>query len=204
MLVTLNKSQRHGWITMATKYKVGELNEVNGFKIELTRYTKACQDGTSRAARFWGTITTPEGEEIISPENGWTVEQIDRKIGVTDKKVYNLTGERSSRRESEKVRKLRKALHSLEDAGLPTDEAQSALDAALAEEEATKAEREREIAEAREIERANREELRAKKKALKAEIRKKEKAMKALKDAGMEYFAVEQIVNELKAELESL
>lgn len=188
-----------------TKYSVGGVNEVNGFKVELTRYTKACQDGTTRCARFWGTITTPEGDVILSPDKGWSVEQIDKVVGVTVKKSYNLSGEGRARSgESQAVRNLKKAIAMNEACGLPTDDAKAKLEALIAGEEKKREEIRKLSEEAKAILKAEREKINAEKKELREQIRKFEKAHKANMDAGLECFAIEEKINELKSKLESL
>ena len=138
---------------MATKYQVGEcVNEVNGFKVELSRYTKACQDGSSRAARFWGTITSPDGEVFTIPSQGFTVEQIDHKVGVKATPRGTL------------LRKLQKMREAMIKNGLSNTE-----------------EIDVKIAEVKKIEEEKAEELRKKKAASSAEVREIKKQLKAIK-----------------------
>lgn len=181
---------------MATKYKVGEgtINEVNGFKVELLRYTKACQDGTSRAARFWGTITDSDGEVFTIPEQGFTVEQIDKKIGVTEKKSYNTSG---GGRTSPILRKLRKMRKDNEEMGLDVAE----IDAKIAEIESAEAKKADEEKANREAERAKKSENSAKIKELKKQLRKVDKVKKENEEMGFDTIAIDTKMDEIKAEL---
>lgn len=184
---------------MATKYKVGEgtINEVNGFKVELLRYTKACQDGTSRAARFWGTITDSAGEIFTIPEQGFTVEQIDKKIGVTAKKIYNTSGEG---RANPILRKLRKMRTEHEEMGLDVAEIDSKI-AEIEQADANKAAVEKAI---REAERAKKSENSAKIKELKKQLRKVEKVKRDNEEMGFDIISIETKMDEIKAELAEL
>lgn len=168
---------------MATKYQVGEfVNEVNGFKVELARYTKACQDGSSRAARFWGTITSPDGEVFTIPAQGFTVEQIDRKVGIKGAPKSNL------------LRKLQRMREEMIKNGLSNTEE---IDA--------------KIIEVKKLEEEKAEELRKKRAASSAEVREIKKQLKAIKKMrdeavtyGFDTIQYDVKIDELNKQLESL
>ena len=189
------------------KYPCGETTIVNGFSVEITRYVGAQQiSATNRqCARFWGTITPSEGESIVSPDNGWSVGQIDKIVGNTTKKDYSNrgTGERISG-ESPEVKKLRTAIATLESAGLPTDEAQSKLNDLIAEEEANRELRKAAIENERALRKAASAEIRAKKKALKKEITRISKAIETMKEMGVDYIALQTLLDEKQSEYDNL
>lgn len=135
---------------MKTRFlNVGE-NIVNGYTINIERVTSAQQiSDTSRiAARYFGTITEPNGDVIQLGEKGKTAGQIKTIIGVV------------STRENSEISKLKSAKKQLEALGLSTTEI---------EEKITEAEaREAEAREAREAEaRANSQAEKARKRELK-------------------------------------
>ena len=189
------------------KYPCGETTIVNGFSVAISRYVGAQQiSATNRqCARFWGTITPDEGESIVSPEQGWTVGQIDKIVGNNQKKDYSNrgTGERTTG-ESQEIRKLRNAISTLESAGLPTDEAQSKLNDLIAEEEANRELRKAAIENERALRKAASAENRAKKNALKKEITRITKAIETMKEMGVDYIALQTLLDEKQFEFDNL
>lgn len=189
------------------KYPCGETTIVNGFSVAITRYVGAQQiTATNRqCARFWGTITPEDGESIVSPEQGWTVGQIDKIVGNNQKKDYSNrgTGERISG-ESQEIRKLRTAIATLESAGLPTDEAESKLNELIAEEEKNRELRKAEIEAERAARKTASAENRAKKNALKKEITRISKAIETMKEMGVDYIALQTLLDEKQSEYDNL
>ena len=189
------------------KYPCGETTIVNGFSVAISRYVGAQQiSATNRqCARFWGTITPDEGESIVSPEQGWTVGQIDKIVGNNQKKDYSNrgTGERTTG-ESQEIRKLRTAIATLESAGLPTDEAESKLNDLIAEEEANRELRKAAIENERALRKAASAENRAKKNALKKEITRITKAIETMKEMGVDYIALQTLLDEKQSEYDNL
>ena len=189
------------------KYPCGETTIVNGFSVAITRYVGAQQiSATNRqCARFWGTINPEEGESIVSPEQGWTVGQIDKIVGNNQKKDYSNrgTGERVAG-ESQEIRKLRTAIATLESAGLPTDEAQSKLNELIAKEEENRVRRQAEIENERAARKAASAENRAKKNALKKEITRITKAIETMKEMGVDYIALQTLLDEKQSEYDNL
>ena len=185
------------------KYPVGTTT-INGFVVEITRYVGAQQiSATNRqCARFWGTITPSEGESLVSPEQGWSVGQIDKIVGNSQKKDYSNrgTGERINSGESSEIRKLRNAITTLESAGLPTDEAESKLNDLIAEEEANR----EALRQQREAKKAASAEIRAKKNTLKKEINRITKAIETMKEMGVDYIALQTLLDEKQSEYDNL
>lgn len=189
------------------KYPCGETTIVNGFSVAITRYVGAQQiSATNRqCARFWGTITPEEGESLVSPEQGWTVGQIDKIVGNTDKKDYSNrgTGERTTG-ESQEIRKLRTAIATLESAGLPTDEAESKLNELIAQEEANRELRKAEIEAERAARKAQSAENREKKKELNKAIKAIKASIETMEAMGLDTIALQNKLDEKLSELESL
>lgn len=189
------------------KYPCGETTIVNGFSVAITRYVGAQQiSATNRqCARFWGTITPEEGESFVSPEQGWTVGQIDKIVGNNQKKDYSNrgTGERVAG-ESQEIRKLRNAISTLESAGLPTDEAQSKLNDLISEEEANREALRQQREADREAKKAASAENRAKKNALKKEITRITKAIETMKEMGVDHIALQALLDEKQSEYDNL
>jgi predicted Zn-dependent protease len=181
---------------------------VNGFSVAITRYVGAQQiSATNRqCARFWGTITPEEGESVVSPEQGWTVGQIDKIVSNTDKRDYSNrgTGERINNGESPEIKRLRNAIATLESAGLPTDEAQSKLNELIAQEEANRELRKAAIENERALRKAASAENRAKKNALKKEITRITKAIETMKEMGVDYIALQTLLDEKQSEYDNL
>lgn len=125
-------------------------NMVNGYTINVERKVSAQQvSATSRiAARYFGTITEPNGNIVQLGEKGKTAGQIKAIVGI------------ASTRENSEISKLKSAKKQLEALGLSTAE----IDTKIVETEA----REAEAREAREAEaRANSLAEKARKKELK-------------------------------------
>lgn len=176
------------------KYPEGETTIVNGFSVSIARYTSAyATSATARnCARFWGIITPPDGGDVIeSPDNGWTVGQIDKIVGCTDKKDYSNRGG-SGGGKSAKIRALEGAIATNKEYGLPTDELESLLAQAIAEDEANRAEKKRLSAEERE-----------RIKAIKKKIKELTKAMELNREYGLDTTGLESKIAELQAEIES-
>lgn len=190
------------------KYPCGETTIVNGFSVAITRYVGAQQiSATNRqCARFWGTITPEEGESLVSPEQGWTVGQIDKIVNNTDKRDYSNrgTGERTNSGESSEIKKLRAAIATLEAAGLPTDEAQSKLSDLIAEEESNREQRKAEIEAERAARKAASAENRARKRELNKVIRAIKSSIETMEAVGLEAIGLKSKLDEKIAELESL
>ena len=188
------------------KYPVGTTT-INGFSVAISRYVGAQQisETNRQCARFWGTITTEEGESFVSPGQGWTVGQIDKIVGNNQKKDYSNrgTGERVAG-ESQEIRKLRTAISTLESAGLPTDEAESKLNELIAEEEANRELRKAAIEAERALRKAASAENRAKKKELNKAIKAIKASIETMEAVGLETIALKNKLDEKIAELESL
>ena len=175
------------------KYPAGETTIVNGFSVSIARYTSAyATSATARnCARFWGIITPPDGGDVIeSPDKGWTVGQIDKIVGVTEKKDYSNRG--SGGGKSAKIKALENAININKEYGLPTDELESLLAQAIAEDEANRAEKKRLSAEERE-----------RIKAIKKKIKELTKAMELNREYGLDTAGLETKIAELQAEIES-
>ena len=188
------------------KYPVGTTT-INGFSVAISRYVGAQQitKTNRKCARYWGVITPEEGESIVSPEQGWFVGQIDEIVGNTDKRDYSNrgTGERTNG-ESSEVKRLRAAIATLESAGLPTDEAQSKLNDIIAEEEANRELRKAAIENERALRKAASAANRAKKNALKKEITRITKAIETMKEMGVDYIALQTLLDEKQSEFDNL
>lgn len=171
------------------KYPVGT-TEKNGYEVEITRYTSAYQnaDNSRICAKYYGRITSENGDVVESPEHGWTVGDIDKIVGNTEKRIYNRGG---STGESQAIKKLRAAIATNEEFGLPTEQLESMLKEKIAELEASRVEKRRLSAEERE-----------RIKTIKARIRKLEKAIEVHKENGLDYVALENAIAELQAEIE--
>lgn len=61
-------------------------NRVNGFVINIVRFvpSETISSSSRRAAKYFGTITTPSGEVINLGDNGKTATWIKSKIGIKD------------------------------------------------------------------------------------------------------------------------
>ena len=174
------------------KYPAGETTIVNGFSVSIARYTSAyATSATARnCARFWGIITPPDGGDVIeSPDKGWTVGQIDKIVGVTEKKDYSNRGGAGGGK-SAKIRALEGAIATNKEYGLPTDELESLLAQAIAEDEANRAEKKRLSAEERE-----------RIKAIKKKIKELTKAMELNREYGLDTTGLESKIAELQAEI---
>lgn len=173
------------------KYPVGK-TEINGYVVEIIRYIGAQQISKKnrKAACFWGKITTPECEEVLSPESGWGCKDIDRIVGNTAKKVYNRGG---STGESSKVRELKKMLSMNEKFGFDTTAIAAEIEKQVAEDEANREAKAKMTAENR-----------AKINALKKKIRDLNKLAEKNRAFGFDTIGVDNMIDEIKAELSEL
>lgn len=156
---------------------------VNGYAINIERVVSAQQvDSNSRiAAKYFGTITDPDGNEISLGVNGKTSPQIKRIIGLTT--ANSSTGDKQ-------LNSLKRAFAALEAAGLDTAEVAEKIAAREAEIEIIAAERQRvSAAEA------------AAKKAVKKQLAKLQKAAKAMEAAGLDCTAIDEQIAELKNQI---
>lgn len=176
------------------KYPVGETTIVNGFSVSIARYTSAYQTSENgrNCARFWGVITPESGDIIESPDKGWTVTQIDKIVGNTEKKDYSNRSGGSGGGKSSKIKKLESAIATAQEFGLPTDELGSLLAQAIAEDEANRLAK-------RIVSEAERERI----KAIKKKIKGLEKAMETNREYGLDTAGLEAKIAELQAEIES-
>ena len=167
------------------KYPVGT-TEKNGYVVTIERYTSAYQnaDNSRICAKFWGRITSESGDVTESPETGWTVGDIDKIVGNTEKRVYNRGGVQG---ESQAIKKLRAAIATNLEYGLPTEQLESMLKEKIAEMEANREEKKRVSAEERK--RIN---------AIKAQIKKLEKSVELHKELGIDYVGLELKIQELQ------
>lgn len=174
------------------KYPVGETTIVNGFSVSIARYTSAYQTSENgrNCARFWGVITPESGDIIESPDKGWTVTQIDKIVGNTEKKDYSNRSGGGGK--SSKIKKLESAIATAQEFGLPTDELESLLAQAIAEDEANRLAK-------RIVSEAERERI----KAIKKKIKGLEKAMETNREYGLDTAGLEAKIAELQAEIES-
>ena len=168
--------------TTGRSFNIGE-QIINGYTVTIERVISAHEsDDNSRvriAAKYFGTIITPDGEEIELGATGKTSPQIKRIIGLAA--IAKTGGDKQ-------LNSLKTAKKALEAAGLNTDEIEQKIAEREAEIEVLAAERQR-ISEAE----------RESKKAIKQQIAKLEKAAKAMMAAGLD---CEDITNKI-AELNS-
>lgn len=173
------------------KYPVGK-TEINGYVVEIIRYIGAQQisEKNRKAACFWGKITTPECEEILSPESGWGCKDIDRIVGNTAKKVYNRGG---STGESSKVRELKKMFAMNEKFGFDTTAIAAEIEKQVAEDEANREAKAKMTAENR-----------AKISSLKKTLRELTKMCDKNREFGFDTISIEAKIAEIKVELAEL
>lgn len=173
------------------KYPIGR-TEINGYVVEIIRHIGAQQiTSTNRkAACFWGKITTPKCEEILSPESGWGCKDIDRIVGNTDRMVYNRGG---STGESSKVRELKKMLEMNRKFGFDTIAISAEIEKQIAEDEANREAKAKMTAENR-----------AKISSLKKSLRELTKIFDKNREFGFDTVAIEAKMDEIKAELSEL
>lgn len=159
------------------------INVINGYEVNVIRFVSAQQvSATSRiAAHYWGTITTPDGEEIDMGESGMTVVQIKKIIG-GETRTYNRNGDNGE------IKKLEELKSTLESLGMSTTEVDAKIEAKKAEIEA---ERNR-VDNSAEIKRINK------------EIKKLEKVKSQISALGLSTLEVDGKINELHAEIMSL
>lgn len=173
------------------KYPVGK-TEINGYVVEIIRYIGAQQitPTNRKAACFWGKITTPECEEILSPESGWGCKDIDRIVGNTERMMYNRGG---STGESSKVRELKKMLAMNEKFGFDTTAIAAEIEKQVAEDEANREAKAKMTAENR-----------AKISSLKKSLRELTKIFDKNREFGFDTIAIEAKMDEIKGELSEL
>ena len=156
---------------------------VNGYAVNIERVISAQQvDSKSRiAAKYFGTITDPDGNEISLGVNGKTSPQIKRIIGLAT--ATSSTGDKQ-------LNSLKKAFAALEAAGLNTDEVAEKIAAREAEimtEQAEQAEQAQARKDAQ--------------KAVKQQLAKLQKAAKAMIAAGLDCTAIAEQIAELKSQI---
>lgn len=147
---------------------------VNGYIINVERVISAQQTGANSrvAAKYFGTITDPDGNEFSLGVNGKTSPQIKQIIGLST--VAHSNGDKV-------LNSLKKAFNALQGAGLDTDEVSAKI-----------AEREQELQEIAEREQALNQARKQAQKAKKQQLAKLQKAKKALQAAGMDTTAVDE------------
>lgn len=152
------------------------VNDLNGYSVEVLRYLPSQNDGGrhSADARYWGTITTPDGEVIFMGDSGMTALQIKRKCRVISS---------SSTSEPSELKKLKKLRTMMADSGLPTEEVDAKI-AALEEQ----------VAQSR---RANSAEM----KALRKELKQLEKMKAQMESCGLSTFEVDEKIIGIQSQL---
>ena len=143
------------------------VNDLNGYSVEVLRYMPSQNDDSrhSADARYWGTITTPDGEVIFMGDRGMTALQIKRKCGI----ISSLSASEPS-----ELKKLKKLRVMMADSGLPTGEVDDKI-AALEEQ----------VEQSR---RVNSAEM----KALRKELKQLEKMKAQMEACGLSTFEVEE------------
>ena len=165
------------------------LNEVNGFYVNVVRFTSAYTTGVNpetgrpnrQCALHWGTITKPDGTEISMGESGMSTPQIKRIVGLSTN-PYQRDGE------SAEIKALEKLKSQLESLGFDTTEVDSKIAAKIAEIE----------------ERKNREDNSKEIKKIKKEIDKLNEICSDMLSLGLDTSELLSKVENLKRELESL
>lgn len=167
------------------------INFVNGYQVNIIRFVGAQQiTATNRkAALYWGTITTPEGDVINLGDNGSEVGKIKKLCGITEKTPYNRGGV-GTPRESQEIKKLRQAISTLESMGMDSSAVQAKLDELIA-----KSEEDKKVADA--AKKAKSEEN----KKIKKEIKGLESALASMYAAGLDTAMVVAKIKELKAQI---
>lgn len=184
------------------KYPVGTTKK-NGYVVEIQRYTSAYQnaDNSRICAKFYGRITSENGDVVESPDAGWAVGDIDKIVGNTEKRVYNRGGGTG---ESQEIRKLRTAIATLESAGLPTDEAESKLNELIAQEEKNRELRKAEMEAERVARKAASEANRAKKKELNKAIKAIKASIETMQAMGLDTIALQTLLDAKQSELDNI
>lgn len=156
---------------------------VNGHSVNIERVVSAQQvDNNSRiAAKYFGTITDPNGNEINLGTNGKTSPQIKRIIGLTT--ATNNSGDKQ-------LNSLKKALKALETAGLDTTEVSEKIAA-----------REQELQQIATEQQAQNQARKDAQKAIKQQIAKLQKAAKAMIQAGLNIDSIAEQIESLKNQL---
>jgi len=167
------------------------INEINGFKVEIIRFVGAQQisETNRKAARYWGTITTPAGKVINLGDSGREVGYIKKICGV-ETASYNRGGGDGTPRESQEIKKLRQAIATLESMGMDASAVQVKLDELIA-----KSEEDKKAADA--AKKAKSEEN----KKIKKEIKGLESALASMYAAGLDTAMVSAKIEELKAQI---
>lgn len=173
------------------KYPVGT-NQKNGYVVEITRYTSAYQnaDNSRICAKFYGRITSENGDVVESPDAGWTVGDIDKIVGNTEKRVYNRGGGTG---ESSRLRELKKMMAMNEKFGFDTTAIAAEIEKQVAEDEANREAKTKVTAENR-----------AKINSLKKSLRELTKIFEKNREFGFDTIAIETKMGEIKAELSEL
>lgn len=156
---------------------------VNGYTISIERVISAQQlENNSRiAAKYFGTITDPNGTVISLGTNGKTSPQIKRIIGLTT--IANNSGDKQ-------LISLKKALKALEWAGLDTTEVAEKIAA-----------REQELQQIATEQQAQNQARKDAQKAIKQQIEKLKKAAKAMAQAGLNCDSITEQIESLKNQL---
>lgn len=163
------------------------VNHVNGYVVNVTRFVGAQQSGANSriAAKYWGTITTPDGEVIDMGENGKTVTDIKKVIG-GESRSYSRYGENSE------IKKLESLKNQLAELGMDTSEVDAKIEAKKAEIEA-----------AREAS-VNREANKGRIKELNKDLKKYRKLRESLVSLGMATTEVDTKIYDIEFEISSL
>lgn len=152
------------------------VNDLNGYSVEVLRYMPSQNDcgRHSADARYWGTITTPDGEYIAMGERGMTALQIKRQCGIISS---------SSASEPSELKKLKKLRTMMADSGLPTEEVDAKI--AVLEEKAEQSRR------------ANSAEM----KALRKELKQLERVKAQMEACGLSTEEVEEKIIGINAQM---
>lgn len=165
------------------------INEVNGFVVNVVRFTSAYNTSFNettgkwnrQCALHWGTITTPDGEEISMGESGMSTPQIKRIIG-GETKPYNRNGK------SGELKQLESLKTQLESLGMSTAEVDAKIEAKKAEIEAAN----NQIDNSKEIKR------------LEKEIKKLDKVKQQLESLGLSTEEIDSRYERLRSQIEDL
>lgn len=166
-------------MTTFRSFSIG-MNEINGYTVTVERVISAQQAASNVriAARYFGTITTPEGEIIELGISGKTSPQIKRIIGLTTS-----SGDKQ-------LNSMKKALKALESAGLDTTEVAEKIAAREAELQAIADEQ-------AELNQARKDAV----KVIRKQIKKLENAKKAMELASLDCEDIANKIAELKNQI---
>lgn len=119
------------------------VNQYNGFKVTVVRFVSAYDSSESgrTAAKYWGTIETPDGEIIDMGVKGMTTPQIKKKIEQLSGGGVRYTAREYNRGESggnKELNQLMKLKEQLESIGMSTSELDAKIEAKQAEIEANR------------------------------------------------------------------